>query len=360
MTRRRVAIVGCGVGRRHMEEGYRPHADRFEVVLACDLDAARLHAFLADYAIPDGTTDFAAVLARPDIDIVDICTPPLVHREQVLAALRAGKEVVCEKPLVGNLADMDAIIAAAAGARTRVMPIFQYRYGDGFQKALHLVRGGIAGKPYIGTVETCWKRGAAYYGVPWRGRYDTELGGTLLAHAIHPHDLLCELMGPVETVFARAATRVNPVEVEDCAVASLVMRSGALVSLAATTGSHHEITRLRLCFEHVTFESSLGPYNPGADPWRITPADDAAAARIADSLAGWQSVAPRFTGQMAAYAEALDGGGPLPVTLEDARRSLELVTALYHSADTGGVVSLPLRAGHPKYADWRPAALAQA
>lgn len=88
----------------------------------------------------------------------------------------------------------------------------------------------------------------------------------LLSQAIHSHDLLTYLMGPVASVFARTATRVNPVEVEDCAVASLVMQSGALVSLSATLGSQNEISRLRLCFEHVTFESSQSPYSPGDDP----------------------------------------------------------------------------------------------
>ena len=115
---------------------------------------------------------------------------------------------------------------------------------------------------------------------------ETELGGVLLTHAIHSHDLLTYLMGPVASVFARTATRVNPVEVEDCAVASLVMQSGALVSLAATLGSHKEISRLRLCFEHVTFESSQAPYSPGDEPWQIVPASPEAADRIADALAG--------------------------------------------------------------------------
>lgn len=359
MARHKVVIIGCGVGRRHMEEGYIPHPELFEVVLACDLDASRLQDFTADYGIPEGTASFAEVLARPEVEIVDICTPPLAHRDQILAALEAGKEVICEKPLVGSLRDLDVVTEAAARSRGRVMPIFQYRYGDGFQKAKHLVDAGVAGKPYLATVETSWKRGADYYAVPWRGRYDTELGGTLLAHAIHPHDLLCELMGPVASVFARATARVNPIEVEDCAVASLVMRNGALASLSATVGSHQEITRLRLCFEHVTFESSLSPYNPGADPWAIIPADATAAARVDAALEDWQPIPPRFTGQMAAYHRALEGGGALPVTLDDARRSLELITALYHSADLGCAVDLPLAADHPKYDDWRPERLKQ-
>jgi predicted dehydrogenase len=177
----------------------------------------------------------------------------------------------------------------------------------------------------------------------------------LLTHAIHSHDLLTCLMGPVASVFARTATRVNPVEVEDCAVASLVMRSGALVSLAATLGSPKEISRLRLCFEHVTFESSQKPYAPGDEPWQIIPASPEAADRIADALSGYRFVPSRFEGLMDAYHAALTTGGALPVTLADARQSLELVTALYHSAATGSVVTLPIERGHPRYNGWRDA-----
>src|SRR5215468_7073589 len=199
------------------------------------------------------------------------------------------------------------------------MPIFQYRFGNGVQKARRIIELGIAGKPYLATVETAWKRTAKYYEAPWRGRRATERGGVLLMHAIQSHDLMMWLMGPVESVFARTATRVNPVEVEDCAVASLVMCSGALAALAATLGSHKEISRLRLCFEHVTFESSLAPYAPGDDPWEIIPASPEAAGRIANALAGYRAAPPQFVGLMGAYHHALTMGGPLPVTLTEAR-----------------------------------------
>jgi predicted dehydrogenase len=176
----------------------------------------------------------------------------------------------------------------------------------------------------------------------------------LVSHAIHQHDLMTYLMGPVASVFARTATRVNAIETEDCAVASLVIESGALVALSATLGSQEEISRLRLCFEHVTFESSLNPYAPGDAPWQIIPATPEAAARIEDALADWRFVASRFEGLMDRYHEALETGGALPVSLDDARRSLELITALYHSAERGEAVALPLGADHPKYHGWRP------
>jgi predicted dehydrogenase len=347
-----VAVVGCGIGRAHIA-GYRSHPGKFHVLALCDIDEKGLAALGDEFSIPRRAKSIDDVLRMGDVDIVDICTPPALHVAQTLAALAAGKEVVCEKPLAGSLAEIDRIIAAEAQAAGRVMPIFQYRYGNGLQQAKRVIELGIAGKPYLATVETAWRRTAEYYETPWRGRQATELGGVLLTHAIHSHDLLTHLMGPVASVFARTVTRVNPVEVEDCAVASLVMHSGALVSLAATLGSHEEISRLRLCFEHVTFESSQMPYAPGDEPWQIIPASPEAADRIADALAGHSFVPSRFVGLMDAYHTALTTGGALPVTLADARRSLELVTALYHSAATGTAVHLPISSEHPRYNVWR-------
>jgi predicted dehydrogenase len=353
-----VAVIGCGIGRSHIEEGYARLPEKFEVRTLCDLNQQRLASVADEFSVPRRTASFDDVLAMDDIDIVDICTPPTLHFPQAMAALAAGKQVVCEKPLVGSLEEIDQLTAAEAKATGRIMPVFQYRFGNGLQKAKRIVELGLAGKPYLATVETAWLRGTKYYSVPWRGRFETELGGALLTHAIHAHDILTYLMGDVASVFARTATRVNAIEVEDCAVASLVLESGALASLAATLGSAREISRLRLCFEHVTFESSLAPYAPGDDPWQIVATSPEAEARMAKALEGWRFVASRFEGLMASYHHALETAGPLPVTLADARRSLELITALYHAAETGAAVALPIPKDHPKYGSWRPHAAA--
>lgn len=349
-----VAVVGGGIGRAHIGEGYAHLQDCYRVVALCETDAPRLRDVGAAFGIPRLVSSFDALLTMPDIDIIDICTPPSLHLEQVLAALRVGKHVICEKPLVGSLADADTLIATQAEASGKLLPIFQYRFGNGLQKARHIIRSGLAGKPYLATVETAWSRDAAYYAVPWRGRWDTELGGALLGHAIHAHDLLSYLMGPAASVYARATTRVNPIETEDTVVASLVLESGALASLAVTLGSAREISRMRLCFEHVTFQSGLSPYAPGDDPWQIIPASAKSAIAIDAVLADWTFVPSRFAGLLAAFHKALRRGGELPVTLADARRSLELVTALYHSSETGQPVVLPIGSDHPKYRSWRP------
>ena len=348
----RVAVVGCGVGRNHIAQGYRQYPDKFCVEALCDVEAARLAAVGEEFSIPRRTRSFDEVLRMDNVDIVDICTPVALHFGQILAALAAGKEIVCEKPLAASLAEVDRVIAAEKEAVGRVMPIFQYRFGNGVQKVRRIIELGIAGKPYLATVETAWKRTATYYEAPWRGRRATERGGVLLMHAIHNHDLMMWLMGPVASVFARTATRVNPVEVEDCAVASLVMENGALASLAATLGSQREISRLRLCFEHVTFESTPTPYSPGDDPWEIVPASPETKNRISAALASYRALPPLYEGQFAAYHAALTTGAALPVTMADARSSLELATAFYDSAATGAAVRLPIAADHPSYKGW--------
>lgn len=352
---RTVAIVGCGIGRSHMKEGYLPNSDRFKVIAVCDLNQERLDSFATDFGIERRTTRFDDLLAMADLDIIDICTPPMVHYPQILAALQAGKNVICEKPLVGSLSQIDEIIAAEKVAKGKLMPVFQYRFGNGIQQVKRIIDSGIAGMPYVATAETLWKRTPEYYSVPWRGKWASELGGVLMTHAIHIHDIVTYLMGDISGLFGRVATRVNRIEVEDCISASCELESGALVSLTATLGSQEEISRIRLAFENVTFESDHAPYEPGSKPWRIIPASPEVDARIQDLLAGWKDVPPRFQTQMALFHDALAGKGPVPVTTADARRALEIVTAFYHSSETHAEVRLPLATDHPKYRSWIPA-----
>jgi len=351
--RLRVAVVGAGIGSQHIE-AYLKLPDRYEVRALGDLDPARARAVAERFGVPGTFGAFEEALGRDDIDLVDICTPSSLHFEQSRAALRAGKHVVCEKPIAGSMAEIDALIAAERQSGRRASPIFQYRFGNGFQKLLHLKRKGALGKTYLGTVETHWKRTAAYYAVPWRGRWETELGGCLVTHAIHTHDMLMAALGPVRSVFARTTTRVNTIETEDCAVLALEMADGALVSLSVTLGAAVETSRLRLCFETLTVESNLAPYRPHLEPWQMWPADESAQARIDEALADFEPAPEHFEGQLALLHAAIAGDGPMPVTLADARASLELLTAAYHSSRTGVAETLPIGPDHPAYAGWRP------
>jgi predicted dehydrogenase len=349
-----VGVAGLGIGLAHIEEGYATNADRFRLAAVCALTPAEVDAVADRFDVPGRFTDFAALLADPAVEVVDVCTPPALHLPMALAALAAGKHVILEKPVCGSLAEVDRLAAAAEAAPGRLMPVFQYRFGDGIEQARAILAAGIAGKPYVATAETLWRRTPEYYAVPWRGRWATELGGVLMSQAIHIHDIATYLMGPVARVFGRTATRVNAIEVEDCVSASCLLASGALLSLTCTLGGQDEISRLRFVFEHVTFESDHEPYNPGARPWRILTASDAVQRRIDEALAGWRPRPSRFEAQMRLFAEAVATGGPLPVTLGDARAALELAAGIYHSSATGADVALPIGAGHPVYASWTP------
>lgn len=353
----KVAMVGCGwVAGLQVENGFAHLPDLFQVAACCDLDEGRLNGFAERYGIGRRFRSLDDCLRTPGIDVVSICTPPSLHHPMVMAALAAGRHVICEKPFTSSLRLADEVIAAERRADARVMPIFQYRFGAGIARARHVVASGLAGRPLVSSVETAWSRGADYYQVPWRGRFATELGGVLLTQAIHVHDLFTWLMGPAARVSAFKATRVNPIEVEDCAVAALAMPDGSLASLTATLGSAAPVTRLRLCFEHATIErvgTGPGAIRPGDEPWEIIPrSPDRAEAIRARAAEVAPPVHTGFARQFELFHAALLDGTEMPVTLADARRSLELVTALFHSAETGTVVDLPIGPDHPRYDGW--------
>lgn len=351
--RLRVAMVGAGIAERHLR-AFDAHPDLFEVPVLCALTDPRAPGLLETHGIPEFTLDFNSLLTRDDIDIIDIATPPNTHFELSKRAIEAGKHTICEKPLFGSLAEVDEMSRIVAKGSALFMPIFQYRYGTGLQKLKHLIAEGLTGNPFLTTIETHWWRGPDYYEVPWRGKWATELGGGLLGHAIHAHDMLNYVHGPSAEVFAFGSTLVNPIEVEDTAALSVRMANGSLASLSMTLGSRKEISRLRFCFHDVAVESTLAPYSMARDPWVFTAGTDAHQKRIDDALAGFVTTADSWTRQFELFHAAITNGTEPPVTLTDARNSLELVTASYHSIRTGKPVALPISQDHPLYSSWLP------
>jgi predicted dehydrogenase len=349
--RLKVGVVGAGIGANHIA-AFRELPDLYSVGALCDLDRERANKVAAEASVPKVLTSFDELLSL-DLDIVDICTPSNLHFEQAMRALAAGHHAMVEKPLASSLAEVDALADAERKTGKRVLPIFQYRFANGLQRFLHLKAKGLVGKPYLATGETHWRRKAAYYDNPWRGRWASELGGCLVTHAIHAHDILTLVMGPIASVYALTATRVNSIETEDCAALTLEMQSGALAALSVTLGSEQEISRLRFCFEGLTVESELEAYDPGKEPWHFITTDDAIQQRIDEALADFVPVRPRWTGQFERIYPALAAGAPLPVTLADSRTSLELLTGAYHSMATGEAVKLPIGRNHPAYHGWQ-------
>lgn len=350
---RTVSIIGAGIGAEHLA-GYAALPDRFRVKSVCELDTKRGQALVDRHEGVTLVNDMETVLADPEIDIVDICLPPHLHFKACMAALEAGKDVVCEKPLVASLAEADALIAKAQASPGNVYPVFQYRYGLGTAQLHALIDAGLAGTCYAGTLETHWDRDADYYAVDWRGTWEGEQGGAILGHAIHIHDLLPAILGPVEQVFADLATRVNKIEVEDCAALSIRMTSGALITSSVTLGTAGNISRMRLMFEGFTVESDHAPYSLAENAWQFTARAPRTQNQLDDVLKDVAAARSKFPGLFEAMADALDGNPGREVTLQDGRSSLEFVTAVYASARTGAPVKLPLTASHDLYDGWTP------
>jgi len=346
-----VGIVGLGVGAAHAD-GFRRLPDDYEVVVVADPDAGRVE-FAQSFTGAEGASTLEDVLARDDVDVVSLATPPFLHRQQVEAILRAGKHAICEKPLVGSLAEVDALAEVEAQTGRWVMPIFQYRYGRGLQKLLHLVDAGVTGRCHAVSVEVSWRRRPEYYEVPWRGRMATELGGILLSHCVHALDMVTIVVGAPTKAFARTTTRVNAIETEDTASVSLELADGGFATMSATLGSPEEISRHRFSFERLSAESGTAPYENHREPWTFVGDSEADQAAIDEALATFDPQPELYKGQFARLADAVRRGDAPPVTLADARASLELLTALYWSAAERVDVALPLAPDHPFHGGWQ-------
>lgn len=345
-----VAIIGAGIGAEHLD-GYEALPNEYAVKTLCDLDLDKAANVVGnrDIAICDSFED---VLLDPQIDLVDICLPPHLHFTATAQALEAGKHVICEKPLAGSVAEVDALTELAQKVGKTLTPVFQYRYGIGFEKLRALKAAGLTGKSYLASVETHWQRGSDYYAPKWRGTWAGEGGGATLIHAIHNHDLLCAVFGPISTVAAMTATRVNPIETEDCAVVNFEFGDGALATSSVTLGAAGDMSRFRFCFEHVTVESGIDPYAPGLGVWTFTATDPQRQHEI-DAIVKAVTAGPSgFAGFFKELALSLSGTKSRPVTASDGRASIELVSAIYHSVMTGQKVVLPLNTDHPIYNGW--------
>ena len=165
---------------------------------------------------------------------------------------------------------------------------------------------------------------------------------------------MTHFMGPVASLSAMVATRINPIETEDCAAISFALANGGIASSSITLGAARDETRLRFVFEHLTATSDTTPYAPGTGTWQFTARDPAMQDQIDVAVAEAPVEPVGFEGFLTEIANHQSGEKSSHVSLTDGRASIELVTAIYHAARTGKRVSLPLSSAHPLYESWQP------
>ncbi len=339
----RVAILGGGVGRQHLA-GWLALGGRAKVTAIVDQDPAipgELASMAGGAKVFHDVDDF---LRQTDVNIVDICLPPPLHVPVAEKALRAGLNVVCEKPMAGSLLEAERVASVAASSGRLLVPVFQYRYGVGTRILDRLQREGILGQPLAATLETHWSRGADYYSRPWRGTWGGEFGGAVLIHAMHIHDLATWLLGPAARVAAMLDTRVNRVETEDCAAICLTTASGALLTSSITLGSAQDHSRMRLVFDRATAESGTSPYAIGGEGWKFSardPADQRWLDRAVET-AEMPDARDGFAGLFEDVIDCLEGARTTVPSADDGIRSLELATGIYLAARESRSVDLPL------------------
>ncbi|ACZ29924.1 oxidoreductase domain protein [Xylanimonas cellulosilytica DSM 15894] len=330
----RVAIVGAG-GVAHLHAQALADDDRVALVAVAEPDPARRTEFAARYGIPAAYPDHGELLAAESLDLVHLCTPPHLHRRQALDAFAAGADVLCEKPPALSLVDLAAMEDAAAASDRRLGVTFQQRTGTAAAHVKRLLDDGALGRPLLAQCQTLWHRDVGYYAVDWRGTWASEGGGTTFGHGIHQLDLLTHLLGDWAEVDARLWRLARDIEMEDVSTATIRFANGAVAQAASSVLSPRETSVIRLDTTLATVEVEH-LYGHGAANWRITPAPGVDAA-------GWKLPATDepsgHTPLIRAVVDALWEGRPFPDLVTGARRTLELVTAVYASATHGRSVT---------------------
>jgi predicted dehydrogenase len=335
----RAVLVGTGsIGEAHVR-AVEATLGRVTLDAAVDIDAARVGEFTRRHGIPHAFTDYATMLQTVRPDIVLVATPPAQHAPMSIAAMEAGAWVLCEKPLCGSLAELDLIEAAEKRTGCYTACIFQMRFGSTTGHLKRLVENGHLGRPLVGVCNTLWYRDAAYYAVPWRGRWDTELGGPTMGLGIHAMDHFLHLMGDWTEVRAMAKTLDRAIEVEDVSMALVAFANGAVGSIVNSALSPRQETYIRLDYQRATVELTH-LYSYTRDNWKLTPVPPAQDDGL---LQAWLSFPPDVGSTHGAQLNALVSDMDArrrPLTSGDqARQTLELLTAIYKSAFTGEIVT---------------------
>ncbi|MGH2616801.1 MAG: Gfo/Idh/MocA family protein, partial [Thermomicrobiales bacterium] len=231
----RFAILGAGmIADYHRAAIFEHAAAGAELVAIGHHDPARFEELRVRFGVPCCTV--ADVLADDSIDAVCICTPSGDHAAQAIAAARAGKHVLVEKPIALRLAEADAMIAACDRAGVHLGVVLQRRFDPIYRSVHAAITAGDLGDLSLGVVVIPYHRPQSYYETAeWRGTWALDGGGVLMNQGIHLVDLLVWFMGDPTAIQARAATLHREIEVEDTVSATLQFGNGALATITATT-----------------------------------------------------------------------------------------------------------------------------
>ncbi len=288
-------------------------------------------------------SDYQRMLQQEkDLDAVIIATASGQHLEPTLACARAGCHVISEKPLEIDLQRADRMIEACRQGDVHLACIFQNRYSDDFLKMKAAVQSGQLGRIVLGNAYIKWYRDHDYYAhSAWRGTLRGDGGAAFINQGIHTIDLLQHLLGPVNRVYAQTRTLVHDIEGEDVGAAILEFAGGAIGTIEASTAAYPgRPEQLAVYGQHgcIILEGGrLAEWVTREGSQLLEPGPEAAASGASDPTAIGHALHRR---QLDDIFQALLDGRPPEVSGEEGRKALQLVRAIYRSANTGEPVDM--------------------
>ncbi|HEX7648489.1 MAG TPA: Gfo/Idh/MocA family oxidoreductase [Noviherbaspirillum sp.] len=341
----RFALAGCGrISHNHIA-AIKQHRDDCSLVGVCDMDrTARETA--ADMAGARPYESLERMLADCDCDAVILTTPSGLHARQAVAAARAGRHVVTEKPMATRWEDGKRMLAACEEAGVRLFVVKQNRHSHTLRLLKKAIRSGRFGRLYMMSVNVFWTRPQDYYDAArWRGTWQYD-GGAFMNQASHYVDLVEWLVGPVDSVHAYTATLGRDIEAEDTGVMSLRWRNGALGSVNVTMLTYPKNLEgsITILGEKGTVRLAGGGLNE-VQHWEFEGKNQDDEVVLHPMSQVPEGAASQASGHAAYYANVIKvlRGEEEPET--DGRsglKTLELLVAAYLSARDGRRVGLPL------------------
>lgn len=336
------ALIGCGrIADRHSELLNSGAIEGACLGAVCDLDIEKARKIGERCSVPY-YADMHEMMQSEKVDCVAVLTESGSHAANVLDIAHYGKHIVVEKPMALTLEDADAMIAACDEHGCRLFVVKQNRFNVPVQKLCEAKEAGRFGKLVLGTVRVRWCRPQSYYDQDaWRGTWAQD-GGVLTNQASHHIDLLEWMMGDVESVFARSITALADIETEDTAVVVLKFKNGALGVIEATTATRPKDLEGSISILGSTGSVEIGGFAVNEiRHWNFTDEND----QDKDVLEKYSVNPPNVYGfgHKAYYEHVVSCINDSAAALVDGfegRKSLELITAIYESVETGKEVKL--------------------
>jgi UDP-N-acetyl-2-amino-2-deoxyglucuronate dehydrogenase len=342
-------IVGCG-----MIAGFHARAiDDVEgaKLVACYDTVPAAADRLAEKTGCRAYRDLDQMLADPGVEVVAVGTPSGAHMEPAVAAARAGKHVIVEKPLEITLQRCDEIIDACRQAGVVLSTVFPSRFHHSSQEMKRAVDQGRFGRLTVGDAYVKWYRTQDYYDSgAWRGTWPLDGGGALMNQAIHSVDLLAWLMGPVAEIRAQTALLAHErIAVEDVAMATLKFANGALGVIEASTAIYPGyLKRIEIhgsAGSAVMEEEDLVKWDFAEKKPEDARIEEKMSQRVSGGGGAADPAAIGHHGHARQFADVLrairEGSQPL-IDGPEGRRSVEIILGVYLAAETGQTVKLPL------------------